>query len=103
MGRKCPLPLGARGQALAEPWAAWGSRAASALHPALPTQEPRCRPGGSGWDIIIINQLLEMGFQQLFWALGSLPSHSWAARSSGVAGTASSLPLALPPAAARTA
>lgn len=76
------------------------------LHPALPTPELCCWPGGCGWDIIIIiitNQLLETGFQQLFWVLGSFPSHPWAARSSGVADTASSLPLALPPATARTA
>jgi len=99
------MPSASGYQAPAEPCAAWGSRAASALHPALPAPEPCCCPGGGGWDSItvIISQLLETGFQQLSWALGSFPSQPWAARSSGPAGRVPSLPSALSPAAARTA
>lgn len=98
MGRKCPLPLGAKSRAPAEPWV---PGAASALHLILPMPEPCCPPRRD-IIIIIINHLLEMDFQQLSWVLGSCPSHPWAARSSRVADTAPSLPSALPPAAVRT-
>lgn len=81
--RKCPLPPG-NGHRPSPGLSGAAEQPQPRTLPSAP--EPCCRPGDGGWDIIIviiINQLLEMGFQQLSWALGSFPPHPWAARGGG--------------------